>query len=275
VVRTVNDTDLPVPWLAVDLGNTRLKLALWDRARAQAASAVALPSRAESLDELASWLARAPRPAAAALASVGAADLEDDVLRRLRAAVDGPVIAGPDAGLSIELQAPERVGRDRLYAARGARERLGRSAIVVDAGTALTVDALVVESDGRARFLGGAIAPGPDLWAQALAARGARLPLVVPEPGAPALGRDTEGALRGGIAVGFRGAARELVRRVAREAGLDGAPVVLTGGARGFLLGPAFAEGPLEVEPDLVVRGLMAALGDALARSPARGAAQP
>jgi type III pantothenate kinase len=114
-------------------------------------------------------------------------------------------------------------------------------------------------------FLGGAIAPGPQLCAEALAQGGARLLAVDPRPGARALGRTTPEALEAGVVVGFRGAARELVRAIGDASGLGAAPLVLTGGARGFLLDPPlFAGRDLVVVEDLVHLGLLDALLDHL-----------
>jgi pantothenate kinase type III len=88
----------------------------------------------------------------------------------------------------------------------------------------------------------------------------ARLPPVEPSAGAPALGVDTQAALRAGIAVGLRGAARELALRVGEEAGMPEAAIVLTGGARAFLLDPPVFQGSrVLVERDLVHLGLLAA----------------
>jgi len=117
-----------------------------------------------------------------------------------------------------------------------------------------------VSADARA-FLGGAIAPGPRLSAAALAAGTARLPRVEPRAGAPALGTITEEAIQAGVVVGFRGAAELLVEELAREVRFEAAPVVLTGGAREFLLVPRpFTARALTVVPDLVHQGLLAAL---------------
>jgi type III pantothenate kinase len=117
-----------------------------------------------------------------------------------------------------------------------------------------------IRPGARPAFLGGAIAPGPALLARALAEGTARLPLVQPDPGAAALGRDTEAAVRAGVSIGFRGAARELALRVAREAGLGEAPLVVTGGARAFLLGEPLVAGRASIEvEDLVHVGLLVA----------------
>jgi type III pantothenate kinase len=241
--------------LTVDLGNTRLK------ARTFGASVETRPrSRWDGgHDELAGfarWLAD-ERPAAAALASVASTAVTARVRELLEAHCTRTVEA-PPSGLAVQAVG---VGADRIYAALGALRVAGGSCVVVDAGTALTVDALEV-SGSTARFRGGAIAPGPDLAAIALGSGTARLPRVEPRPGASAPGATTEDALRAGIGIGFRGAAGLLVEQVAAGAGLGGVPVVLTGGAREFLLVPApFTQRPVHVEPELVHLGLLHALG--------------
>ena len=142
---------------------------------------------------------------------------------------------------------------------------MGGAAVVVQVGTCLTVDAVVGPrgegDDAAGRFLGGAIAPGPGLLAEALERGGARLPRVEPDPEAPALGRDTPRALQAGIGVGLRGAVRELVLEVGREAGVVDAPVVLTGGACAFArTGLASLERTVYEDAHAVARGLAAAL---------------
>jgi len=250
--------------LTVDLGNSRAKLRRWSADGARCTARLDLAG--DDLAPLAGWFAE--RVELGALSSVAAGE-RTAALRRALAPFVVELVLAPPSGLENRCRPPESVGQDRLYAAAGAAARLARSCVVVDAGTALTVDALRVEGE-RGIFLGGAIAPGPALLSEALAAGTARLPRVEPVSGAPALGTDTAAALRAGIGVGLRGAARELVEEVARAAGLGAAPVVLTGGARAFLLEPApFTARPLTVDEELVHRGLVAAL----ARR--RGAARP
>jgi type III pantothenate kinase len=240
------------PLLCVDLGNTRAKATLFPEQDAPrlafAGPAAELPS---SLDP--GW---APR--LVALSAVSSVEQVVAVRAALEAAFPAAPLVTPDPGLALRVDFPETVGQDRLLAARGALDLLSRSAIVVQVGTCLTVDA-VSDAEGGA-FLGGAIAPGPDLLARALAEGGARLPAVAPQPDAPALGRDTVRALQAGVAVGLRGAARELVLEVAREAGLEAAPVVLTGGAREFVReGLASLGRSLREDEHLVARGMAAA----------------
>jgi type III pantothenate kinase len=174
------------------------------------------------------------------------------------ASVGRPAPREPRLDLAIECRDTHTIGRDRLFAARGAWELLGTPAIVVDAGTALTVDALGRAAGGGPSFLGGAIAPGPLLLAASLASGAEQLFEVTPSPRAAALGRDSREALTAGVSVGFVGAAKELVLRIGKEAGLEDAPLVLTGGAASFLA-DAFEERHLTHEPELVARGLIAA----------------
>lgn len=251
--------------LTVDLGNSRLKAWSWERGARGWEGAEACSAASGELTGFAEWLSRTS-PGPAALASVA----EEERTVRVAALLQGAgwtVFQGPPPGLENRCREPGRVGADRLYAAAGAAEIFGRSALVVDAGTALTVDALRIEAGVR-EFLGGAIAPGPELLAQALHGGTARLPRIQPRPGARALGTVTEDALASGVGIGFRGAAAMLVDEVGREAGMGGAPVVLTGGAREFLLVPRpFTARRLEVVPELVQRGLLAALLRALGRT--------
>ena len=250
----------------VDLGNSRCKVCDWWLEPAAAAELV----RAESVARAwtADWRSRQTGQArvaqrhAVALSSVAdaarTAELADDLAR----AFGDSYVGTPDAGLDNRCLEPALVGRDRLFAARGAFEVLGDSCLVVDVGTAMTVDALLVAGPARPAFLGGAIAPGPALLAQSLARGTARLPEVEARPDVAALGRDTRAAIASGIAHGLRGAARELVERIASESGLERAPVVITGGARAFLAGVAFGSRRRLDVAELVHIGLASAALD-------------
>lgn len=213
-----------------------------------------------------------------ALSCVASLALQEELAARLACHSGVETLVNPDPGLANDASPPESVGRDRLYAARGAFERLGASAIVVDVGSALTVDLMLVDrEDGRARprFAGGAIAPGPALLARALHEHTARLPLVEVRPGVAALGRSTAAAIESGVFHGLRGAAAELVQRLASQAPGAALELVVTGGAARWLLEPELFQGraPLH-EPDLVHLGLAHAALDARAqRAAPRGGA--
>lgn len=267
-------------WLTLDLGNSATKVVLWpwratDEERPwrtwevrplarRAWEAGEVRQQAELQRSFGRWLEELREqlpewsPVGASISSV--AGEQRGELWRATLARNGLQLTEPEPGIQLELRHPETCGMDRQFAARGAVELLGRSCVVLDAGTALTVDAVRWEAGEPARFLGGAIAPGPELLAKSLAEGGARLWRIEPDPRAAALGQDTESALTAGCSVGFRGAARELARAVGLEAGLSDAARVFTGGARGFLLEPhPVWTGSVVEEADLVHRGLWCA----------------
>lgn len=257
-------------FLGVDLGNSGAKLSSFRIESAQGSDIVRIGD-ATRLRPLEEYDPRAARRDARALGCEQVAlssVLDEDTTRAWAAALadafGAPVNTALDSGLENRTLAPERVGRDRLFAARGALECLGENAVVIDVGTAAKVDLLSVERDGarlRGAFLGGAIAPGPTLLARALAQGTARLFEIDPRPDPPALGRDSRSAMESGVAVGLRGAVRELERELAREVGWVDPPIALCGGARAFVQS-AFRGRRLLDEPQLVGIGLCAALLD-------------
>lgn len=165
--------------------------------------------------------------------------------------------------LPIHLPHPGRVGGDRLLAAWGARLHHGSPLIVVDLGTATTVD--VVDASGA--FVGGAILPGMELGLGGLAGGTAQLPDVRLAMPRTAIGTDTIAAIRSGVVLGHLGAIREVVARAVAELQPDGPrpTVVATGGvtlsawARDALLlpaGPGLPPIADAVDPELLLRSL-------------------
>lgn len=207
-----------------------------------------------------------------ALSCVAAPELERELAHSLEHRFGAAAGVALDCGLRNECRAPHTVGRDRLFAARGAFEWIGTSALVIDAGTAVTVDLLLVRAPGeRAVFAGGAIAPGPRMLAQALVGGTARLPNIEPRANVPALGRETAEAMASGVVHGFRGAVRELVERIADEAKLTTPSLVITGGASELLREPAlFDAARVTWDDELVHLGLLCAAHDVLGESDAR-----
>ncbi len=117
--------------------------------------------------------------------------------------------------LPLDVDEPETVGIDRICAAAAAFARTRAACVVVDFGTAATVNA--VADNGV--FIGGAILPGLGLAARALNEHTAALPLVDTSGPVQLLGRDTRQAIRTGIVTGLRGAVRELVESMAESFG--------------------------------------------------------
>lgn len=154
--------------------------------------------------------------------------------------------------IPVALIRPGLVGPDRVLASAAALDRLGGPCIVVDAGTAVTVD-FATPGEG---FQGGAILPGRHLMARALREGTSRLPRVPPDPVDDPLGRSTEEAIRAGTFLGWIGAVREMVGRLLAKVGR--AEVVATGGDGEILA--ARIEAIREVLPDLTLQGIRLAL---------------
>jgi len=266
--------------LLADVGNSRIKLAVVTPSGATADS-LRLPAitRRHDLDSrgfrpahLEQWLqGAAPGPAVVLVASVhdAAAARLEAALAAVSATSHRPLrqrrIGHGDLPLVIagEVSAPERVGIDRLCGAAAATlvKTPHRAAIVVDCGTAATVDMLA--ADGT--FLGGAILPGPTLMARALADGTSKLPEVAAlgaSPPPPMPGRSTHEAIAAGIGFGIQGAVARLVAEGQAALGGD-AEVILTGGWRGAVR--AALPGATEI-PDLVLHGIALAATRACAR---------
>ena len=160
---------------------------------------------------------------------------------------------GVNTVMPILYENPSEVGADRIVNAVAAYETfgqgLGRPLIVVDFGTATTLDAITAKGE----YLGGAICPGVQISADALFQRAARLPRIDVRKPARVVGRTTVGAMESGLFWGYVGMVEGLVRRMSDELGGD-AVCVATGGLADVIA----PETPLiqHVDPDLTLRGL-------------------
>jgi type III pantothenate kinase len=162
-----------------------------------------------------------------------------------------PLFVGPGirTGLPILYENPHDVGADRIVNAVAAVERLGAPVLVLDFGTATTLD--VVNESGQ--YLGGIIAPGLGISAEALFQRAARLPRVDVRPPERAIGRNTVDSIRSGLFFGYASMVRGMVQRARSELGGE-APVIATGG-----LAPVFRQELdflAEIDPGLTLEGL-------------------
>ncbi|MEO1497164.1 MAG: type III pantothenate kinase [Planctomycetota bacterium] len=271
--------------LAVDVGNSRIKFGLFTTPGdcVKGAGAGGLPIAAATLrgptesvaisvpsiagGELSDWLERVGAAApTVAIASVCPPSAEV-VVGALNASPEPMMLTARDTPIEVHLDEPERVGIDRLVAAAAANRlrREATPAIVIDIGTAITVDLL----SGDGAFQGGAILPGPTLAGNALAERTALLPEVHPgelDASPDAVGVDTETAMLAGLFWATVGALRELIAR--QRDRLTKAPqVFLTGGAS-----PAFArliggaDYTVRYVPDLTLSGVALAAEHARTR---------
>lgn len=277
----------PSMLLAIDVGNTTVAATLVrdgapGPARRTPTAAGGRPGAAAALrDALLAGLA-AEGVRTADLAGIALASVVPTVTRTLgviAAELGLPLLVADHTTVPIPIRVdrPETVGADRLVDAYAAGRLHGRPAVVVDLGTATTIEA--VGPDGA--YLGGAIAPGIELGLEALASRTALLPRVDVALPAHAIATETVGAIQAGTVLGHRELVAGLVRLVRAElAATTGiAPAAIPAVATGGLSAApwvATIEGIDLVDPDLLVRGL-AALWDEMgppARSDTRAGAE-
>ena len=168
-----------------------------------------------------------------------------------------------DLPLRIEVDAPERVGIDRLLDAVGANRLRdsSRPAIVVDLGTAGTVD--LISEDGT--FQGGSILPGMSLSAKALHGATASLPQLEEEGlgnGISAVGKNTEAAIASGLFWGTVGAINELIARLVEQCETAPHLFVTGGGASNVLRYLKAPEGSAKFLPQLILSSICVVVED-------------
>jgi type III pantothenate kinase len=153
-------------------------------------------------------------------------------------------------GLGIDYPKPWTIGPDRLANAAAARHRFGAPVVVVDFGTAVTLDVV----NGKGDYIGGVIAPGLAAMTDYLHEKTALLPRIGIREIRRVIGRSTEEAMLVGAVHGYRGLVRELIAELKGELKTRRLPVVATGGyAR--LIASKLSD-ISAVEPNLTLEGL-------------------
>lgn len=156
-----------------------------------------------------------------------------------------------NAGIPILYDNPAEVGADRLVNAVAAYYKYPTSLIVIDFGTATTFDAI----SGKGEYLGGAIAPGIGIAAEALFQSASKLPRVdLIKPPAKAIGKDTAASMKSGILFGYAGLVDGLVGRIAGEMAPAEPRIIATGGLAPVMQDISETIGC--VEPHLTLEGL-------------------
>ena len=140
----------------------------------------------------------------------------------LKALVVGP---GLRTGMPILYEAPLEVGADRVTASVAAFEKYGGPCIIVDFGTATTFDAVT----GKGEYLGGAIAPGVQISAEALYLKTAKLPRIEIVKPKKAIGRTTVASMQSGLYFGYVGLVNNIVAEIIKELG-ENSKIIATGG---------------------------------------------
>ncbi len=251
------------PLLAVDIGNSRMKLGLFETFDSpvdqlpRPVRTCELSTLDEPFDELISWL----QPHALGTMSwrLGTVNLLGSTrliawLRERDAAGGLMMLARDDLPLEVDLARPDMVGVDRLLAAVAVNHLRSSDtpAVIVDLGTAITVDLL----SGAGVFRGGAIGPGIGMAARALHEFTDLLPKLdmTSLAAAPsALGTSTVDAMQAGLYWGAVGGVKELIAQLAGEIGQTPEVFVTGGAAQAIapLIDPA-----AHYVPDLVLAGI-------------------
>ena len=246
--------------MAVDVGNTQTVLGLFEGVELRGQWRISTEAQRTS-DEL-------------AVVSAGLLDLNGLELGQVSAMIFSSVVPGLtrsyrhlaedvlgvpfylvnaeiETGLKNRYDDPAAVGADRIVNAVATGEHYGFPAIIVDIGTATTVEAV----DGEGCYLGGAIFTGLYVALEALVARTAKLPGVDLEEEPPsAIATNPPDSIRSGFVYGYAGAIDALVRRLREELGQEDIRVVATGGPAGVIV--RHCREIEEFDPNLTLKGL-------------------
>ena len=245
--------------LVMDVGNTNTVLGVYDGARLLAHWRLTTV-RDRTVDEY-GILARN----LLSLAAIDAASIDAIIIASVVPPMNGVLEAmaqsyfrvqplfvepGVKTGMPILYENPQEVGADRIVNGVAAYERVRDAVIVVDFGTATTFDAITA----RGEYLGGAIAPGLSIAAEALFQRAARLPRVDIRKPPKVVGRNTIHSLQSGLFYGYIGLVSGILARMREE--MTGAVRTIGTGGLSVPLRDELAGLLDEVDPDLTLEGL-------------------
>jgi type III pantothenate kinase len=245
-------------FLAVDVGNTQTTLGLLDGETVVREWRLGT-RHASSADEwemlliaLPGMRALAEKPWSGTAVCSVVPPVNRSLLRALASAFrPEPMLLHPmmDLGVRNTYDNPMEVGMDRLVNAVEGVARYGPPLVVVDFGTATTLD--IVNAAGE--YLGGVILPGPEATADALHKRTAKLPAVSVERPRAAIGRSTVQAILSGIYFGAVDAVEGSIRRIEEE--LECRMTVVATGGLARVLGPDMRRVDA-IDPELTLRGI-------------------
>lgn len=247
-----------VSLLAISVGNTRTQLGTFVEGKLVATAAIdnAQPQRfADALEQACEPL----RPHDGAVAVLGSVNppIADVIATELAKRLPDIRLQRADRDLPIpigrQLDPESIVGDDRLLNAAAAFDVLKQACIIVDAGTAITIDFI----DGAGTFHGGAIGPGGQMMLNALHEHTALLPEVELARPAEPLGHNTREAMLSAVYYGLRGMVRELVEEFAQAT--DGYPMVIATGGNAELLFQGY-DLIDRIVPDLTLLGIAVTL---------------
>jgi type III pantothenate kinase len=244
-------------FLAVDVGNTFIHLAVFKGDKVVVRKSVRTVQKNSDLKINISVVLSAFKKADPQLGKVVVCSVVPSVTKVLEPLVKkylriNPSIIGRDINVPIKnLYAnPRQVGQDRLVCAYAASELYGYPAIVIDLGTAITLDVV----SAKREYLGGIIVPGIHITAETLFERTALLPLVEITKPKHLIGKDTQGSILSGIFFGYGEMLKGLINLLSNN--LKASPKVIITGGHAKLMAEHIKERLNVIEPDLVLRGI-------------------
>ena len=239
--------------MVLNVGNSRLALGVFAAGELRTVTRVAHAEKEQWTHAVRDLWASIKDSENAAVAGVSVNPAAMEAIEHVVARETGQKVewVGRDVELPIKVltDAPAETGPDRVVNMAAAYEQIGKACVVVDAGTAITLDCC----NDKGEFLGGAIAPGVALQLGALHEKTARLPRVDLAAPEGAFGRNTQEAIRQGVYFGIRGMVKELVENYATELGFW-PDLIATGGDA-----PRLFEGwelVHAISPDLTLYGV-------------------
>lgn len=245
---------MSVMLIAIDIGNTRIGIAVFAGRRIayrhSMNTAECSASRAASFLKRASRILRGRVVEGICVASV--APSMDHVIAAACIKVFDicPVFITPrNVGIRVAGYDLRQIGVDRLLGCLAAHARYGRAAIVVDAGSGITFDAV----SARGVYLGGAIVPGISMSLRALSDMTERIPKIGFKFSNRSLGRNTAESVLAGMNLGYGGLADAIVGAISER--IHTRPVVIATGGDGRTLA-RLSKSISRVHPNLVFEGL-------------------
>lgn len=244
--------------LAIDIGNTNIAVGVFEAERLKATWRLGTDVH-KMADEYAALLFNLSTLKGLSFSDIDQAIISssvpplvttfDELCRHYFEVTPMVVGSGIKTGVRISIDNPREVGPDRVVNVAAAHRLYEGPLIVVDFGTATTFDAVSSEGD----YLGGAIAPGIGISAEALFERAAKLPRVELIRPKKAIGRNSVTAMQSGIIFGYVGLIEGIVARMRTELGGE-VKVIATGGLAEIIAEETSAIDALE--PDLTLLGL-------------------
>src|SRR6478736_1721823 len=212
--------------LAIDIGNTNIVLGVFDGSDLRVSWRL-LTLRERTADEvglMVTGLFAHEKIALSSIAAIVMGSVVPPLTPIMQAMVKryfgrDALMVNPasNAGMPILYKNPEEVGADRIANSIAAYETYGRAQklplIIADLGTATTFDAVTTKGE----YLGGVICPGPQIAAEALFQRAARLPRVDVRKPKSVIGQTTVGAIESGLFYGYLSMVEGLVKRIGDE----------------------------------------------------------